>query len=589
MTKKFSILIILLKFSLGFAEQDSIFNLIKEMRFKTATSYLQLKTNTDTIVYSLQLINSTGEEQEIIVELPSEQLDKIDVRLYDTTGLIQEQIFQNKKIEDRVYYDRNIDFPFTIGKSANFRLDFIYHQKDMHNIFKPEVLVWKRSAKINRMQALELTRGVFYGILALYIIISLYLYFLIKTRNYIYYSAYLLSGTLYLFVKNSFAFEYLWPNYPHLDFLMRKVMLSIYLLASVTFLRGFIKSRVKAVRLQRISKQFIIAGIFITFISFLFGLLTPQLQQLFKISQSIFAIACYIMILFTFITAYLKSNNRSLIFFTLVYFLSFSFFLFYPQPEFARDFFGVSLGQIYTYSNAFIIAIIISFTTVYRVLFILRQNEKMKTQMSALYVSNNYALVEGQYRERQRVGQELHDGIGVLLSSVKMKMSALKTTTPEDKIALQKLLQTTDNICTATRTLSHVFLPPTLNKFGIKTALQDMFDAFKTGSKTDLPYTILISDKLSFVSQNTIYDLLQQLLSYFKQNRPDTLQIRLVELKTEQRVQLRIVYSGIKLNPAQPAIQNLLSTIEVLNGKYENTLLNAWTNSFTIEIPVTFE
>ena len=325
------------------------------------------------------------------------------------------------------------------------------------------------------------------------------------------------------------------------------------------------------------------------FISFLFGLLTPQLQQLFKISQSIFAIACYIMILFTFITAYLKSNNRSLIFFTLVYFLSFSFFLFYPQPEFARDFFGVSLGQIYTYSNAFIIAIIISFTTVYRVLFILRQNEKMKTQMSALYVSNNYALVEGQYRERQRVGQELHDGIGVLLSSVKMKMSALKTTTPEDKIALQKLLQTTDDICSTTRKLSHVFLPPTLNKFGIKTALQDMFDAFIIGSKTALPYSILISDKLSFVSQNTIYDLLQQLLSYFKQNRPDTLQIRLVELKTEQRVQLRIVYSGIKLNPAQPAIQNLLSTIEVLNGKYENTLLNAWTNSFTIEIPVTFE
>ena len=209
--------------------------------------------------------------------------------------------------------------------------------------------------------------------------------------------------------------------------------------------------------------------------------------------------------------------------------------------------------------------------------------------MSALYVSNNYALVEGQYRERQRVGQELHDGIGVLLSSVKMKMSALKTTTPEDKIALQKLLQTTDDICSTTRKLSHVFLPPTLNKFGIKTALQDMFDAFIIGSKTALPYSILISDKLSFVSQNTIYDLLQQLLSYFKQNRPDTLQIRLVELKTEQRVQLRIVYSGIKLNPAQPAIQNLLSTIEVLNGKYENTLLNAWTNSFTIEIPVTFE
>ncbi|MEZ5054591.1 MAG: hypothetical protein R2807_07495 [Chitinophagales bacterium] len=41
---------------------------------------------------------------------------------------------------------------------------FRFHKKDIHNFFNPELLVWKKDAKLGRTQALELTRGVFYGI-----------------------------------------------------------------------------------------------------------------------------------------------------------------------------------------------------------------------------------------------------------------------------------------------------------------------------------------------------------------------------------------------------------------------------------------
>lgn len=556
------------------------------MRCKNATSFLQLKQESDSIIYTLLLSNTTQHAVDLILEMPNEQLDKVHLELQKNNNLLSNYTFDNKKISSRIYYDRNIAFPITLPTKGNYLLSISYHKNDIHNFFTPEVLIWKRSAKLNRMQALELTRGIFYGILALYIIISIYLYVLLKARNYLYYSAYLIAGTVYLFVKNNFGFELIWSDYPHFDNIIRKTLLSIYLVCSVLFLRGFLAHRIKAKQWKSISKQFIIAGIAFIALSFVFGLLTPQQQKAFTVSQTVFAVLCYLAILSSFIIGYSQANNRSLVFFTLVYFISFSFFLFYPQPEFARDFFGVSLGQIYTYSNAFLIAILISATTVYRVLFILRQNDKMKKQMSSLHVSNNYALVEGQYKERQRVGQELHDGIGVLLSAIKMKLSALKTEDEKANEILKQIIDNTDKICSRTRTLSHLFLPPTLHKFGIRTAMTDKLETYKMETLPSLQYNIYISDSLSFASAQVVYEILDLVLIYFTNNRPDKLQIRVVEIISIEEVQFKIIYTGVQLNRQDSEIAQIITTIELLNGKHENMLLNAWTNSFNLEFPV---
>ncbi len=83
-----------------------------------------------------------------------------------------------------------------------------------------------------------------------------------------------------------------------------------------------------------------------------------------------------------------------------------------------------------------------------------------------------------------------------------------------------------------------------------------------------------------------MYEILDLVLIYFTKNRPDKLQIRVVEIISIEEVQFKIIYTGVQLNRQDSEIAQIITTIELLNGKHENMLLNAWTNSFNLEFPV---
>ena len=252
--------------------------------------------------------------------------------------------------------------------------------------------------------------------------------------------------------------------------------------------------------------------------------------------------------IFTFLISFLNSNDRSLILFAFIYFVSFSFFLFYPQPEFGRDVFGVYIGQIYTYSNAFILGAIISVSAVYRLLQIIRNNEQLKKDMSNMHAQNNFSLIEGQLNERKRVGQELHDGIGIMLSATKMKISSIKAKNTMEEIELKEILKNTDEICNNIRNLSHVFLPPTLQKFGLLVALKDLLENFKINSKINFTYNLNIPAKISIASQSVLYDFVQNLVTYFSYHKAEQLSINVYVLSSIKEAQIRVQCTGTYIN-----------------------------------------
>jgi len=88
------------------------------------------------------------------------------------------------------------------------------------------------------------------------------------------------------------------------------------------------------------------------------------------------------------------------------------------------------------------------------------------------------SVIVGQENERKRIAQELHDGIGVLLSTASIHFSTVskkskdsKTTEIFDK-AEQLLKQAGGEV----RKISQNMMPVVLSKFGLFEALEDMFD-----------------------------------------------------------------------------------------------------------------
>ncbi|MFN8296933.1 MAG: histidine kinase [Chitinophagales bacterium] len=569
-------------------KEKEVFIINKSMRCKPAAKYL-IRTDderTDTLTYSLALKNIETSAQEIFIEIPIQQIEKIKIQQIEGNQILKNYTFDSKKLSQRIYYDRNILFPFSVNKNSANHILFRFHKEDIHNYFKPEMLIWKKDAKITRTQALELTRGVFYGILILYTFICFLITYLLNVRNYYYYLLYLIAGIVYLFVKNNLGYELLWPDYPAVDLFLKKIMLSIYLITSILFLRGFIKSRINLPTLQNILRYFILFGIVLIFVSLLVGLLSAPAQKTFIVIQNIFAIVCLSTVIITFIFVYFNINERSLVLFTLLYFISFSFFLFYPQPEFGSDIFGVYIGQIYMYSNAFIIATIICISTVYRVLQIIKENEKLKKEMSIINSYNNFSLIQGQQNERTRVGRELHDGIGIMMSAIKMKMSSLKVTDKKDEANLKNLTRDIDTICTNIRTFSHTLLPPTLKKFGVQIAVKDMLELFRQQQNIDLNYNFNIPENLSFVSQQLIYDLLKYFVDYFSETKPTQVSISVYVIPSINETQIRIQHTNIGTDLNNEHIKSVIAVIDLLNGKFQNNMINARNYRIHMEFPI---
>ncbi len=87
------------------------------------------------------------------------------------------------------------------------------------------------------------------------------------------------------------------------------------------------------------------------------------------------------------------------------------------------------------------------------------------------------AILEGENAERSRLSRDLHDGLGGMLSIVKLHLSGIKSTTllPEsDANRFVKALEMLDNVVVELRRIAHNMMPESLLRYGIKSSLEDL-------------------------------------------------------------------------------------------------------------------
>ncbi len=83
------------------------------------------------------------------------------------------------------------------------------------------------------------------------------------------------------------------------------------------------------------------------------------------------------------------------------------------------------------------------------------------------------SLMQGAETERQRLGRDLHDGLGGLLSGIKLKLNTFFQNPSQEKGELQSELKSDlDNAITEMRFVSQSLLPDLLQNYGLSDALQ---------------------------------------------------------------------------------------------------------------------
>jgi signal transduction histidine kinase len=201
-------------------------------------------------------------------------------------------------------------------------------------------------------------------------------------------------------------------------------------------------------------------------------------------------------------------------------------------------------------------------------------------------------VLVGQEEERKRVAQELHDGIGVLLSTARIHFSGLMHVANDKKS--QKLLSNANEklrqASVELRKISHAMMPGVLSKFGLQEALEDLFDELNDSGKIEITYTFYMPEKnmpekTEIILYRVVQELINNTLQHAKADRIDFSMHRQMN-----RLEIDYADDGIGFDP-EPQFKNkglglsgIYTRIDYLKGQIENKSSRGKGTSFKILI-----
>ncbi len=125
------------------------------------------------------------------------------------------------------------------------------------------------------------------------------------------------------------------------------------------------------------------------------------------------------------------------------------------------------------------------------------------------------AVLVGQEKERERIARELHDGIGVLLSTASIHFSSVESKTDkETQDMLNKANKLLKEASKEVRQISHNMMPGVLSKFGLKEAVEDMFEKVEDTGEAKVDLRLEMEDRR--LPENTeimVFRIIQEMLN----------------------------------------------------------------------------
>ena len=126
------------------------------------------------------------------------------------------------------------------------------------------------------------------------------------------------------------------------------------------------------------------------------------------------------------------------------------------------------------------------------------------------------SMLDGQERERSRIARDLHDGLGNLLSTLKVNIGSLQINF--DDIHSQKIYgsasEMIDEACTEVRKIAHEMMPQALKKLGLRRALEDLI--FRIDGTHDFEAQFHVHGRERSLDDNTnvmLFRITQELLN----------------------------------------------------------------------------
>lgn len=201
------------------------------------------------------------------------------------------------------------------------------------------------------------------------------------------------------------------------------------------------------------------------------------------------------------------------------------------------------------------------------------------------------ALIAGEEKERKRLAEELHDGIGAQLSGIKMSVEYLKSHLKEEHSNLAEgIFNELNSSINELREISHNLQPSVIGVKGLHNALVDLIDHALLKQQTDIQLFYHItnlntSEQLELTLFRMCTELLNNVMKHAKASKA-TLQL----LSTGDTIQIVIEDNGVGFKP-DTVIQgigliNIRNRVEHEKGKMIIDSSEISGTTIIIELPI---
>lgn len=206
-------------------------------------------------------------------------------------------------------------------------------------------------------------------------------------------------------------------------------------------------------------------------------------------------------------------------------------------------------------------------------------------------LQENQHLVE---TERTRVARDLHDGLGGLLSGIKLTLISITGTVavPDKNSGIfHRAITQLDNAIKEMRRVAHSMMPEALLKFGLSEAIQDFCDSINESGMVKMRFTKIGMDKtLEKPTELVLYRIVQELGN--NAIKYATAKNIFIQLNTHEKgVTITVEDDGKGFDTTlitknkTAGLQNIQSRIDYLKGSWEIQSAADNGTSVNIEIP----
>ena len=580
------------KYSLN--EVSKLYSAQKEGRHY---SHYNFSLTTSTYWIAVNVRNDDQVKRDLLLEIVNTYLSDFEVyRLQDDGALLGESLKPSDGFHKRGQFlhhssreHRNFHFTFSLEAQQQtvwiFKFNPIRHPLNFH------FFVWDEEYRFNPQRDFEIR--LLHGFFMLGIVYLLLLAFAITITRFHYfwfYVVYVTLGLMFVFTDMGQSYRYVWPEHPQWHQVAGPIIANLYLIAGILFFREYFKTREFYPRTDNLLIIIMVAGAgIIPLILTMPGVADVSYAHiLFRFANVLYAVTCII-----FFSILFSMLFRSQKYFSGLFLFGFSLHGLNiiaanlqsvgiaPGGSMSSLLSGIGYPLTFHTHVTLLLGMLLEMGVVFYIAIrrfadLYTNNTQVLSDLAFQKEQNMNLLVMGVEKERERIARDLHDGLGVLLASVKMKLNLFQENDIEKAAArnkLQEIIGELDNSHQELRNVARNLMPKALYKVGLIAAVEELIHRIRMlDDELDIQfYTNMDFKNTSRLSQLYLFRIVQEILTNLVQHsRAKSAHLQLV--RHESLLRLTMEDDGIGFDVSKSmkegsGLNNIRYRVNALNGK----------------------